>query len=553
MQFKTTSRIDNLVDEIYELFKSDYYPHEAVIVNIYGGERLHGVIRDKALFGGKTLADGTIAPPFSRYFVSLDERPGEEAVVDESHISRDRRVFTKSVIRSFIKNTTSREAWTGAPWLVKPDVAERYQIDTVVPEHLRHDTKLAERKKLQLLKRLSDQSAITPPTDALSPTGPVRLPDLKPAPKSHKSKAIQEKQNGNKSKLLSVHEPGSFVHLPLPGNPLGFNALSLRNQEVLPIHSHAPQVQAPPPPPPPPKGPIDDLDVPPQGRVRPKLKYFCHNPPGNVEPELKHPFGEKILMRFVGPLLETWDTLNVYVEILGLDSFTFDDFVEALHVASEEVPVELFTEIHCAVLKILVSSEQEGSKLQIELPELEADEEEEDEDEESAEPTPEPEPKRTGRATRSSMAKLEAERLAAELAEAEREAQDAENAPKHRAEELLADYDWIEQLAKRQFQEGGWQMIMVGLLHQLSKNERQHDKCEELLQQLVPADLEPTRETVRERYSALDVNYRIEALQIICQLCSATKAFRNYMDDCSTQMTKYRKEKIEWQRKRKQA
>ena len=555
VQFQTVSRIDTLVDQIYDKFKNDYYPHEAVTVNTIGGERLHGVVRDKTRFGSKVLPDGTTTKPFSRYFVSLDERPNDEAVVDDTHIFRDRKVFTKSVLRSFIKKTVTREAWNGAPWLVKPDVAERYQIDSRVPLHLRHDTKLAERKQLQLQKRHSMGDPNGSNSGSFSPTGPVRLPELKPAPKSHKSKAQQAQQaqgHGGKSKqqnVLSDPEPGKFVHLPLPGNPFQFPPLSYRNQEISPAYSQ-PEL---PPPPPPPKYPIEDLQLPPRGRVRPTMKYLCNDPPVDIETEAKHPLGGAVLMKSVGPLLETWDTLNVYAEIFKLDSFTFDDFVEALHIASDETPVELFTEIHCAVLKILVSAEEDGGKPQIRLPELDDEQDEEEEEEEETEQSPDPEPQPSGRATRSSMAKLEAERLAAEAAEAEKSILEAENAPKHRAEELLNGYNWVEQLAKREFKDGGWEMIMVGLLHQLSKNERQKDKCEVLLQHLVPTEIEePTQETVRQQYAELDINLRVQALQIICMLTSETRAIRMYMEECANQMTGFRKDKIELQRTRKQ-
>ncbi|KAL2164451.1 hypothetical protein VTH06DRAFT_3667 [Thermothelomyces fergusii] len=515
VQFQTVSRIDTLVDQLYDEFKNDYYPGEAVTVHILGGEKLQGVVRDKTRFGSKVLPDGTLTPPFSRYFVSLDDRPDEEAVVDDSHIFRDRKVFTKAVLRSFIKKTVTREAWNGAPWLVKHDVAEKYHIDTRIPPHLRYDNKLLERKQLQLQKKASqfDPTMVTPTPE--SPTS-LKLPELKPAPKSHKSKAqqaLQAQQHSIKGKhsTFGGHEPGSFVHLPLPGNPFQF-PMSFRGQVPPPVVRQ----REPTPPPPPPKYPIEDLQVEPRKLVRPRLKYLCGDAPVDVRPDSKSPLGDKILMKSVGPLLETWDTLNVYCEIFKLDSFTFDDFVEAMLVASAETPVQLFDEIHCAVLKILVNSEAEGGKVQIQLPEAEA------------------------------------ERLAAEAAAAERELQEAENAPKHRAEELLRDYDWIEHLRKRDLKEGGWQMIMVGLLHHLSRNERLHASCEELLQQLVPTDVEPSQETVRQRYSVLDVNYRVQALQIICMLTSETKAVRGYMEDCSETMTAYRKEKIEWQRKRKQ-
>lgn len=480
----------------------------------------------------------------------MDGQSGREAVVEESQIARDRKVFTKLVLRSFIKKTVTREAWNGAPWLVKNDIAEQYSIDTRIPPHLRYDTKLLERKQAQAQKRLShgDTNGVH---GSLNGTGPVRLPELKPAPKSHKSQKHANQHHGGATKGgrgsgFGHPEAGQFVNLPLPGNPFQF-PISLRGQDFPPAFSQP----EPPPPPPPPKYPIEDLQLPPRDRVRPKLKYMCSDPPVEVEDKT-----EKILMKSVGPLLETWDTLNVYCEIFKLDSFTFDDFVQAMLVTSEEVPCQLFDEIHCAVLKILVSSESDGGKVQIQLPEIDEDDEEEDEEDEeddSMAPSPEPQPQPTGRATRSSLAKLEAERLAAEAAAAEKEMQDAEDAPKHLAEEVLEDYDWIEQLRKREFTDGGWELIMVGLLHQLSKNERHKAACDEILQQLVPRDVEPAQETVRQHYASLDVNYRVQALQIICMLTAETKAIRGYMEDCSEQMTSYRKEKIEWQRRRKQA
>jgi hypothetical protein len=529
VQFQTVSRIDALVDQIFDEFKADYYPGEAVTASVADGERLAGIVRDKTRFGSKVLPDGTLTTPYSRYIVSIDGRPNDEAVVDDSHICRDRKVFTKLVLRSFIKKTVTREAWTGAPWLVKPNVAEKYHIDTRIPPHLRYDNKLLERKQLQAQKRLSQASELNLSFDG---SGPMRLPELKPAPKNNKAKG---RQNG------FGLEPGN---LPIHGGPFQF-PISIRNQ--------GPSQPEPPALPPPPKYPIEDLQLEPRGLVRPKLRYMCSDPP--VETEDKVPLGDKILMRSVGPLLETWDTLNVYCEIFKLDSFTFDDFTEAMLVTSEEVPCQLFDEIHCAVLKILVNSESDGGKVQIQLPELEEDDEEEDEEEveDSTLPTPEPQPQPSGRATRSSLAKQEAERLAAEAAAAEKQLQDAEDASKHLAEDVLADFDWIEQLRKRDFSEGGWQLIMVGLLHQLSKNERYTESCDELLEQLVPTDVEPTRETVRQHYAVLDVNHRVQALQIICMLTSETKSIRGYMEDCSEQMTAYRKEKIEWQRKRKQA
>ncbi|CAM1510353.1 Fc.00g006880.m01.CDS01 [Cosmosporella sp. VM-42] len=539
VQFQTISRLDNLVDMVYDDFKHDYYPGEEVTVTMDGGDRVHGLVRDKTTFGPRPLADGTQSMPTTRYLVELKES-GKETMVTDEHICRDRGVFTKAMLRSFIKKTVIREAWNGAPWLVKHDYAGQYHIDTRVPPHLRYDTKVLERKQLQAQKRALLPHETNGHANSLH-TGPMRLPELKPAPKG-KGK-LGHPGNGAKGFKWPLN---MAVH---GGNPFSYPA---GPYDGAPFQSeHSPP---PPPPPPPPKYPIEDLQLEPRNdRKRPPIKYFCKNPPVQAEDEeLLH---AKVEMNSVGPLLETWDTLNVFCEVFQLDSFTFDDFVETMCVASEQVPVQLFDEIHCSVLKKLVDSEADGGKVRINLPELdEEDSDEEDEDEDaSAQPTPEPEPKPSGRATRSSLAKLEAERLLAEAAAAERESEAAEAETKHRAEDLMRDYDWIEHLRKRDFTNGGWERIMVGLLHQLSKNERQQQVCEELLYELVPGNEEPTQDTVRQRYAELDINYRVKALQIICMLTTETKALRGYMEECSEIMTKYRKDKIEWQRQRKQA
>lgn len=545
VQFQTVSRIDNLVDKVFDEFRHDYYPGEAVTVEVQSGERLHGTVRDKTRFGSKIHPDGSVGQPFSRYFVSLDDRQEEEAVVDDHHISRDRKVFTKSVLRSFIKKTVTREAWNGAPWLVKHEYASMYHIDTRVPIHLRYDTKLQERKQLAAQKKALQ------PGDAngsLNAQEPVRLPELKPA-KSHKAKSQQGmlgmghgpngRQNG------AMRKEPKFIHVS-PGDAYDFSA---------PLRNNAGQASRPAtPPPPPPKYPIEDLQVGPRaGVVRPKLRFMCANPPATSTDDAVAPYAEQIRMESVGPLLETWDTLNVYCEIFVLDSFTFDDYVEALCVSSDEATVPLLEEIHCSILKVLVHSDQQDGKVQIELPEIEEEDDDEESEDESAEatPTPEPEPKNK-RATRGSLAKLEAERIAAEAAEEERQSQAAVK-PLHRADELVVDYDWVEHLQKRDFAEGGWERIIVGLLHQLSKDERKTEACEELLSYLVPGDVEPTQQTAEEHYAKLDVNRRVQILQLLCMLTMGTKAVRGYMEDCSEQMTALRKQKIDWQRQRKQA
>ncbi|KAF4240517.1 hypothetical protein CNMCM8980_001166 [Aspergillus fumigatiaffinis] len=179
IQFSTVSRVDNLVDEIYEEFKQDFYPGEPVLILLEDNTRLHGVIRDKANFAEQRYPDGTLkTPAYATYLVKVLDRPNEEALLDQDHITRDRKTFTKQMLRAFIKNNVTRESWNGAPWLVKPSIAEEYKIPTEVPKHLQYGARVAEKKA----QKKADQEGF------FGFFSSQQLPELKPAAKGQKNK-----------------------------------------------------------------------------------------------------------------------------------------------------------------------------------------------------------------------------------------------------------------------------------------------------------------------------------------------------------------------------
>jgi hypothetical protein len=139
------------------------------------------------------------------------------------------------------------------------------------------------------------------------------------------------------------------------------------------------------------KYPMEDLEIkqPKTDPVRPTLKFFSDDVPEGVDA----PADDKktgILMKSLGPLLCAWETLNVHDTVYSLDSFTFDDFVDAMRYADEEIECELFVEVHCSILKQIINS---SGKFQTDLPKMADAEESEDEDSsKESSPTPEPEP-----------------------------------------------------------------------------------------------------------------------------------------------------------------
>ncbi|KAK5946191.1 hypothetical protein PMZ80_000332 [Knufia obscura] len=577
IQFSTVSRIDNLVDQVYDGFKGDYYPGEQVIV-AKGGERHNGTIRDKATFPEIRDPDtGEITrEAFARYRIKADDADAvePEILADDVDVSRDRKAFTKQMLRSFIKNTVTREAWTGAPWLVKQDVAQLYHIDTNVPPHLQYSHKVAEKKEKKKAEQQQD--------GMFGVWSSSKLPELKPAQKGGLKQSQMTQEQFDQLQQAQWEEYYRQNHMdpayaqqwhpqqsPTVGHPPnGFPHPHPHAHYPIPEGHHAPfppppphmipkQMQKPPPPPPPPviKYPIEDMDCPPQrdGVQRPPLKFVVQSQAsekedsGDLIPGLQQ--GK------VSLLLETWNTLNVYCQELKLDSFTFDDFVEAMQWSSTEIECELLVEVHCAMLKMLVNSEKDANgAIQISLPDLpepEDSDEEEDEQEESHVSSPTPEPDVPARRTRSSLNRMA-------LAEQERENSMVESEKSeqvtHRAAELFTEeYGWVARLRKRDFRQGGWQLILVGLLHQLAGRPRLTQSCNRILTHLAPLDADPTVETVVFQYSTMDINLRAEALQLLCQLFLETKAVKKFLEEMSATMTHYRKKKIDHQRARKEA
>ena len=524
-------------------------------MTVEGGERLSGTVRAKTKFPEIRGPDGLLEQrPFSRYFVALHNRPSHEALVDDEHIMRDRKSFTKQVLRSFIKNNVTREAWTGAPWLVKEHVAEKLKIDTEVPDHLLHGYKLAG-KKAQLAQRRSDHDGSLLNMVLNSPG----LPELKPATKSQKGKQSKQQLAKSKRQQYLEYQQALSQHEELLKQSGG------RNGSAQFIHADFPALaplaakcSAKPVPAPPVKYPIEDLDVPPSrdGMQRPTMNYLSRDTPTGTESSSGR-YG--IMMERVGPLLETWNTLNVFCQVLMLDSFTFDDYLESLYVYSNEIHCELVAEIHCALLKMFVKEEAQGGELLVDLPELP---DSDDDDEETEEPPlddhhdtvasspPESVKKPRGRPPRSSLARSA---VAEEATRSSRTSSRSMNGKAHRATEMIAEYGWIDRLSKRDFKQGGWEVIIVGILNQLSTKTQQRISCEELLVKLAPLDMRPTQETARLRYATLDINARASILQILCTLAVDLKSIRHYIEQNNELMTEVRKEKIEWQRARKAA
>lgn len=487
--------------------------------------------------------------------MSLTDRPDEEALVDDEHISRDRKAFTKQRLRSFLKNALTREAWNGAPWLVKKKLAEEYHIDTQVPFEVTQEHQQAQRKAVLAAKKSQFEGLLMD----FSPTQ-GKLPVLKP--KSRKNGRVHSEQFAVDDYQRALEAHPEFRHLVSGGQQVHFARIKgqagfmIPQGDFLPLAAKPSAATKPPPPLPPPKYPIEDLELPPsRGSHRPSFKYLSPDVPFS-RPSLARACENDIRMSSVGHLLETWMTLNVFCQVFQLDSFTFDDYIDALTFSAEGLHCELLVEIHCALLKRLVNdTSDKNGQVQISLPEIRFSESEASSSTaaDSTPPTPEPEVLVPARSTRSSLRKSGVGNLKNDSQE---NSSLATPVKIHRAGEIdqfVKSYDWKARLRKRDLGDGKWIVIIVGLLNQLAADAREKATCDAILSKLAPPDLEATPETAILQYSFLDVNTRVQIVQLLCKLVVGTRAIRDYMEDCTKHMTDLRKEKVDFQRSRKAA
>jgi hypothetical protein len=544
-------------------------------MQVDSGEKLESTIREKISFPARKRPDGSIeTPAMSKYIVALDVDPSTrrdlEALVDSQSLYRDRRVFSKVLLRQFLKNSLTKESWHGAPWIVKEKLAKEFNLPTEVPAHLQHEARIEYNKQLKQQaaeKKLSEQENTT----FMNYYGSKNNRPLEVRPQKGQQKGAHRFIQQDLSRFgVTI---GTVPNLQLQNMPQNMHQMQFNAQGQLQVMQHQfgpptravpthnfhsaqfqpisnmpfangqqqmiPVVQAPPPI----KFPTEDLDVPPRKDAarRPSIKFFSDETPTGENQE--DSLNKGIKLSSVGPLLETWNTLNVLAEVFILDSFTVDDLAEAMRFSHQDIVCELLEEVHCAILKQIV--DDKGSLLS-NMPEFEGSEsdssEASSEQQSEASPTPEPSPPR--RATRSSLRKSDVEAI-------KERTPTPEPQQTHRAAEMLAERPWIQRLKDRDFKDGGWQTILVGIIHQLSLKESAKEKCDKILAVLAPMDQDATDEVARFQYNVLEPNLRIQALEMITMLAVRTEAVRNHLEKMSASMTELRKKKISQQRLRK--
>lgn len=493
----TVTRMDGVVDALYTQLRHDFFPGEVLIFKDPATQnRIRVVIREKATFPEMILADGTKRPAANRYRVETVDEPKRELLGEDSNLVRDRRLFTKVSLRAFLKHSITRNPrYYTSPWGVKPEYAERYRI---------------EQPSINIVTTLG------PPTSAPTPT-----------PREERKKAIMIESS-------AANTPGSGLEgspgtngipggTPVPGAP-GTKGRKKRarygNSEL-----------------------EDDLSP---------LIYDAENE--TLRPKLsRHDLDGKL----VGPLLEIWLFINMYHEPLIIDAFNFDDLVWALKFYDlEDNECLLLSEIHCALLCLMVGTK--NNNLLITIPENTENETLSDGDDsmevDDVKEEDEKEEKENGKRNEDDD---EDEEDGSDNSDKENE-DEAKKQHAKSAKTTSATYanyqnvSWTERLRKRMFKDGGWQQILIGLLHSVQNVEEWEHSVRRILQVMASKDRSVTLASARNGYSELSMELKVRVLEILCQLAFVTPEVRTFIDQRIEEVTKLRKEKADLLKEQKQ-
>ncbi|KAG0055875.1 hypothetical protein BGZ83_007164 [Gryganskiella cystojenkinii] len=303
VHFQTT-RIDAVVDDALAKFKDVYYSNEAVNVS-WDGSTYNAIIRKVLPEDEWTTVTDSGAKPEKpgQYLVQVLDQRGKgitdmERVVDCSLLSRDRLAFNKNILRKYIRECATKEAYIGAPWLIKPSLCKKYDVDTNWPA----DLKEARDKALSKLKKRK------------GPADPA--PEL-----SAQKKAKKDAEKAKEAKESTSAEP---VAAPAVAEP---------------------RVMI--------KYPIEDLDV--------SLKYInkvakegvvAVRPAASIDSAVPQDSFEAVIM--------TWQFLNTFSPPLKLTPFGFKDFQDSLMHTDVQHPSVMISEYHSTLMNVIIQDRLKG-------------------------------------------------------------------------------------------------------------------------------------------------------------------------------------------------
>lgn len=613
LQFNRITRLDQLVDKVYLVFKNDYFPGEEVFVKKVISTNANGLIKSDITtpqsYVSTVKQRGTIRekvqysnPSDTKYLVST-LGDGTQIIATNQQLLRDRNHFTKWLIKTYVKLTVTRSHKVGAPWVVKDEYAKKYRIPREYPDDLKHYESSTPSGKV-LYEEDGDKSS----------PAPSQEPELR---KKGRGKSLKKKAALNAaaasmgtfevsiSDLIhtkSTPKNETRMRFPVHHLPISIQR-ELEENELVTISSFQPSkktiiddlklsfdLQTTRPGPSPLVLPLNGQEL--HQRIKERLTRDIEALSESESKEdaliiaAKQKQADSVSkssLNSVQEALECWSFLNIYHSVLKLDTFTFDDFICAMSWNDEQFRdvgrCELLDEIWCAALGGIVSNLIPNAKeaaddgkvfgLLVSLPPKVAvvkslkSEEDDDEMRDDKASDSEEESKILKSEDEASDNELNSETPAPKMldgklkedvtddniADDEADSDEEEDELDHKAYSVMnhRGVKWHERLRKRNFKDGNWQTILLGVLSMVEYVPEFKDTIEETYHILAPNLICPatTSTVLNQFYSSMSVDLRLKALHILITLMVNGTLVREYLDESLDASTTLRRTRLD--------
>ncbi|KAI9248962.1 ATP-utilizing chromatin assembly and remodelling N-terminal-domain-containing protein [Helicostylum pulchrum] len=508
VQFQT-ARLDAVVEDVYQYFSNRYVDGEILNCvwddNIAYTSKVLGVAKESEIPAPDTLNEDKQV--FAYYKVQLIDENAEGIedcikVVPDYKLKRDRLAFSKNLLKKFIKEYTVKDSYIGAPWIVRPDTAQRFGIDTNLP----HD--------LQIAKEIAYSKSRKKRSEAAAAVAAIHTGD------THGS-------DDKKTVMIDARRLESTLKYPM-------------EDLNVPIYRRDPSGS----------GPIIDMTPGTEGHNAIPL-----NPTGGMPTRPEPNRHSTVPDECYGSFLMVWSFLGVFSQPLKLSPFGLDDFENALHHNSHTT---ILIESNIALLNAIIKQRDRLKKESLghgstavqainslygtgylacrtntPLPYAKAsnnytsddeDDEDDDDDEEK------------NHTVWRAQSKIQRRVSTTERGCGSKEIE-------------ATGLNWDNGTIDTEEERVGWEDILIGFINQLAPVESLPD-VDRILSQFVPH----TGSTLEEReraYIGLSLRDKIKIFELLLSVANESHVVKSYMEECQDQMTELRKQKIELSRERR--
>ncbi|KAG0174583.1 hypothetical protein DFQ28_005738 [Apophysomyces sp. BC1034] len=501
VQFQTT-RLDAVVDDVFNHFLERYMTGEIVSCLwddgiMYNARILEVYPADEN--GQMNGSDGTTSKETNYKVQLIDEFAEgiEDCVktVTKTGLKRDRLAYSKNLLKKFIRECTTRDTYIGAPWLINPLIAEKYDIDTTLPYELQ------EAKDNVYLKSRRKK--------------PLSVPVRKGA--------LQLKDIDARRLEASLKYPMEDLDLPTyRRDPSGH-------------------------------GPIIDMTPNTEDAKKP-----VPNPTGGLPSRIAPSRENTVPADCFGSFLMVWCFLSVFARPLDLYPFSLDEFENALRHNSSEIKSQILIEGNVCLLNAIIRQRRKmkihshgalasGGNLAL----LESVYGSGYQSSRSSTPVPGVVKREESGATSQYASGDEQEEMSVPWLSQTSVVRRSSLIERGCGSEEVCSIgsNWDSRPIKPENDRTGWENVLIGCINHLAPLEQVPD-FDRILNHLIPR-ADSTLEDREVAYLTLSLKDKIKIFELLISAVNECSFIKEYMEECQDQMTELRKQKIDLSRERK--